>query len=209
MKSHFHITSLILILFLFIQCGKEEPIIETPEEDMEMPMDTTDQEEMGDRFYQSKSYIVDKINVEVYFPSDYDSTLRYPVIYLNDGDLFADIYAQLLNLEADPFIMVGLSDDRIRAERFLPYYDQWVRDNVGEYTPKASDYSRSIVEEVIPFVEARYSIRSNKRAIFGISFGGLHATWISINFPTFIHPPSQPLIFMQPTIIQIPSSIQL
>ncbi|NNF33289.1 MAG: hypothetical protein HKN68_04230 [Saprospiraceae bacterium] len=174
---------MILTTFILIQCGKDDPIIEIPEEEMEMEKDTTTGEENIERFYRTDNYIVDDIAVEVYIPSDYDSTQQYPVIYLNDGDLMAEVYAQMINFEADPFIMVGLSDDRKRAERFLPYFDQWVEDNVGEYTPKADEYSRSIVEEVIPFVESEYSILARKRAIFGISFGGIHATWIAIRYP--------------------------
>lgn len=184
MYKSFHLSLIIIIGFLFVQCGKDEVVSEIPTDNPSMDKDTTREENTEkDRFYNSDLYIVDGIFVEVYTPSDYDSTRKYPIIFLNDGDLFADIYAKLLVLPADPFIMVGLSDDRKRAERFLPYFDSELRDNIGEYTPQAEAYSRSLVEEVIPFVEERYSVNSGKRAIFGISFGGLHATWIAIRYP--------------------------
>ena len=173
--------SVIFLSSIIIQCSNDSGPIDIPEDNN--PRDTINIGGTDDRFYTSDTYIVDDIFVEVYVPSDYDSTQKYPIIYLNDGDLFAEIYAQLTILDSDPFIMVGLSDDRSRQDRFLPYYDPGIADNLGQYTPSASEYSKSIVEEVIPFIESQYNIQANKRAIFGISFGGLHATWIAIQHP--------------------------
>jgi pimeloyl-ACP methyl ester carboxylesterase len=75
--------------------------------------------------------------------------------------------------------MVGILGLNPRAERFLPYLDS----NLDDYTPGAEEYSAFIVDQILPFVEGKYNINSSKRAIFGISFGGIHATWIGIRYP--------------------------
>ena len=162
-------------------CSSDDGVIDIIPVD---PMDTmNDPGNDPMRTYTSDTYSVGDWTVEVFVPSDYDSTLRYPALYFNDGDLFGDLFAVLTTLDAPPFIMIGLSGSNSRSERFLPYEDAGVSDELGPYTPNASGYSDAIVGEIIPFVEANFNINRNKQALFGISFGGLHATWMAINYP--------------------------
>ena len=148
------------------------------------PKDTLDNMGGGEtRTYSSDIYDVGDWTVEIFIPSDYDSTSRYPVLYFNDGDHFGDIFGILTTLDVDPFIMVGMSGENSRRERFLPYLDQDVANTYGEYVPSAEAYSDAIVNEIMPFVESKYKVLGNKKALFGISFGGLHATWMAIKYP--------------------------
>ena len=46
-----------------------------------------------DREYLSEPFFLPSgINVDVYFPSDYDEGREYPIVYFNDGDGFADVF---------------------------------------------------------------------------------------------------------------------
>lgn len=166
------------ILFTFcwlaiVGCSDEPTLIDP------MPDDEEEEEEEEQRIYKSETFDLGDYDVEIYYPSDYDSTKRYPILYFNDGGLFADVFGLLQFVETDPFLMVGILGQNPRAERFLPYFDP----DIGDYTPGAEAYSTFIVEEVVPFVEGKYNVNSSKRAIFGISFGGIHATWIGIRYP--------------------------
>ena len=161
-------------LLITIGCSDDMPLIDPmPEEEEE------EEEEEQQRIYMSETYDLGDYSVEIYYPSDYDSTKRYPILYFNDGGLFADVFGLLQFVESDPFLMVGILGQNPRAERFLAYHDS----DLEDYTPGAAEYSAFIVEDIIPFVEGKYNVNSTKRAIFGISFGGIHATWIGIHYP--------------------------
>ncbi len=123
--------------------------------------------------------------IEIFLPPDYDGENQYPIIYFNDGDNYSGILNSLTRRYPEPFIMVGLHAGKERNNKYLPYEDQWIRDNWGKYKPRADKYSAHFIEEIIPFVEKQYSVDEDRRAIFGISLGGLHATWIALKYPRY------------------------
>lgn len=171
--------------FSILSCSSnDDEMVIIPDDETIEPIDTTDNTG-GDlpRTYSTEAYSVGDWGIEIYVPSDYDSLSKYPVIYFNDGDLFADVFGFLTTLDAPAFIMVGISGDNGRAERFLPYDDPVVSADLGAYIPSASFYSDAIVDEIMPFVESKFRIIGNKKALFGISLGGLHATWMAIKYP--------------------------
>jgi MYXO-CTERM domain-containing protein len=110
----------------------------------------------------------------VYTPPGYSATRKYPAMYLlhgaggserswHDNDLYAHI--QLDNLIAqgavDPFIIVFTRND----------YASW------------SGFGTILINELIPFVEGRYSVCANpaNRALGGLSMGGMQT--INFGFP--------------------------
>ena len=155
---------------------EDEVVSDTTEVNDPPPPPPPEEEE---RTYLREGLTVGDLTADIYYPSDYDSTRRYPIIYCNEGSNFGEIYGQLLSLDAAPFIMVGIEGSNTRAERFLPYFDA----TLDPYEPKAEEYTLAIINELIPEVESRYSINERKRAIFGISFSGIHATWAGIRYP--------------------------
>jgi len=186
MKKYSFFNFLILICFLgLISCApKDDPIdieTETETETTEPidSMDTTGGNPGPNRTYSTESYSVGDWGVEIYIPSDYDSLKKYPVLYFNDGDLYANVFGFLTSADAPAFIMVGISGENDRGERFSAYSDP----DLGSITPSATIYSDAIIDDILPFVENKFTIDRNKRAIFGISLGGLHATWIAIKYP--------------------------
>ncbi len=181
MKFATHILGLVLLLVL-IGCSSEDEPVVIMEEEKPDPIDTTDMSGGGvdmPRTYSVETQRLGDLWINISTPSDYDENIKYPVLYYNDGDLYAGVFGLLTTLEAPPFIMVGISGDNDRGERFSPYEDP----ELGDITPQASVYSDAIIDDIIPFVEDKYSIDNTKKAIFGISLGGLHATWMAIEYP--------------------------
>lgn len=170
---------LVLLVVIVASCGSDELEIIPPTPPDPMEDDQDDQD--GNRTYSTEQYTVGDVNLEIYLPSDYQAGNRYPTIYFNDGEFFAEVFGSLTGLEAEPFIMVGLWDGNNRAARFSAYTDASLTTTYGEYTPSATAYTEALIQEVVPFVEGMYP--SSKRALFGISLGGLHATWAGINYP--------------------------
>lgn len=118
---------------------------------------------------------------KVYLPPGYNELLSYPVIYCQDGNEFftmgriATIANQLI-LEEDiqPMIIIGVSVDRSR--RTSEY------SATGELNEK---YKRFFIEELIPYMEEQYPIRSTteSRVIAGDSLGGTVSLHLTLEHP--------------------------
>ncbi len=134
---------------------------------------------------------IGEYTADLYVPSVPHPNNAYPVIYFNDGDTFRNTFSTLTSVRfegensMEPFIMVGIyADGAKRTGRYTPYHDEWIKQNWGNYTPGASAYTYDLVETVIPAIEEQLpAIDTGRRAIMGISLGGLHAAWAAINHP--------------------------
>lgn len=82
----------------------------------------------------------------------------------------------------EPIIIVGIHSDAKRTSNYVPYFDEGVKQDFGEYQPDADKYTRKIIKQVFPFIEKNYKTKPG-RGIAGYSFGGLHATWAALNYP--------------------------
>ncbi len=116
--------------------------------------------------------------MQVYTPPGYSAETKYPVLYLLHGiggdetewQRFSTPNVMLDNLIADgkavPMIVVmpnGRAQKNDRAEG-----------NVMASAPAFAVFERDLLDDVIPFIEAKYSVDNNreKRAIAGLSMGG-------------------------------------
>lgn len=141
-------------------------------------------------------YLEHDRTIVVYLPPGYDarSAVRYPVLYLHDGqNVFdratsvgeewrVDEAAQELILagEIQPLIVVGIYNTGVHR--------------IDEYTPTpgseggghAADYGRMLVEEVKPFIDATYLTLPSaaSTAIGGSSLGGLLTMHLGLRYPT-------------------------
>jgi predicted alpha/beta superfamily hydrolase len=105
--------------------------------------------------------------VVVYLPPGYESETarRYPTLYVQDGQNLFDpatsafgvdwamgqaIERELARGTLEPLIVVGIYNTRYRMEEYTPTVDY--RERGG----KARDYLSSLVEELKPWVDARY-----------------------------------------------------
>ena len=144
-------------------------------------------------------------NLRVLVPDGYDAAAqrerRYPVLYLNDGQNLFDAATAVLNpLEwrvdetlrdltasatVPPMVVVGI-DNAGRRNRFKEYFP-WVDEFLSppEPDPQGTRYPDFLVDEVLPFIEARYRVSRDAagRGIGGSSAGALAAIYAVVTRP--------------------------
>jgi len=134
---------------------------------------------------------IGEFKLSIYLPPGYDRNEHYKTLYFNDGqtifgpsglnvDGTADELIEKKMIE--PIIVVGIHSDQNRTSNYVPYADKGAAADFGAYTPSADKYSEKIIGQIIPFIEKNYSVKT-ERGIAGYSFGGLHSTWIALNYP--------------------------
>ena len=143
--------------------------------------------------------------LRVLVPDEYDrpenSARRYPVLYLNDGQNLFDSTTSVLNpmewrvdetvlaLTAagriPPLIVVGIDNAgrRGRFKEYFPYFDEYL--SPPEPDPQGKRYPDFLVDEVLPFVEARYRVlrEPGSRGLGGSSAGALAAMYAVVARP--------------------------
>src|SRR5437660_11618924 len=133
----------------------------------------------------------------VYLPPDYEeSDRRYPVLYLHDGqNLFDPETAYVRGMdwkvdetadsliragEIEPVIIVGIFNTGVhRIEEYTPTRDRKLGGGHAEL------YGRMLVEELKPFIEARYrTLRdAHHTGLGGSSLGGLATLYLGFTHP--------------------------
>ncbi|MEO9967050.1 MAG: alpha/beta hydrolase-fold protein [Reichenbachiella sp.] len=133
--------------------------------------------------------------IEIYTPPEFNTDRSYPVVYFNDGQMLFGHKAVSMALQQtldslieneiiDDLMVVGISADRLRSEKYVPYpNDAFQRAPNGD--SYAQIYSRYLLDTVIPYIDSSYNTvtQASGRAIFGFSFGGLNALWMTLNYP--------------------------
>ncbi len=135
----------------------------------------------------------------VYLPPGYEESprRRYPVFYLQDGqnlfdpatafvrghDWRADVTAdRLIRARAiEPLILVGIEHGgERRLDEFTPTQDRRRGGGGG-----ADLYGRSLVEEIIPFINFHYRARPGREhvALGGSSLGALVSLYLGLKYP--------------------------
>lgn len=131
--------------------------------------------------------------LNIYLPSDYDSTQTYPVLYLLDGSMDEDFIhivglTQFFNMmyTMPSCIVVGIANvDRKRDFTF--HTDIPSLKETYPTTGKSAAFIRFLEEELQPFVQKNYRTNDTKYLI-GQSLGGLLATEILLKKPSlFTH----------------------
>jgi predicted alpha/beta superfamily hydrolase len=143
--------------------------------------------------------------LRILVPRGYDAPengdRRYPVLYLNDGQNLFDAAASTFTgrewrvdetvreLTAagriPPLVVVGIDHGgrRQRFREYFPWVDAFLRP--PEPDPQGTRYPTFLVDEVLPFVEARYRVARDpeQRGIGGSSAGGLAAINAAVTRP--------------------------
>ncbi|MCR8842790.1 alpha/beta hydrolase-fold protein [Paenibacillus sp. SC116] len=120
-------------------------------------------------------------SLRVYLPPGFNEIVSYPVVYCQDGEDFfnfgriATIANKLiLDGEIEPIIIAGVDvDKKVRTE---------------EYSPDGAlfeTYTQSFMEEIVPFIEATYPVRTdwNDIVLAGDSLGGTVSLHIALKQP--------------------------
>ncbi len=149
-----------------------------------------------------------KRNLRVWLPPDYDSSRKYPVLYILDGASAFDVCTSFLpeEMRADetltelistgkipPLIAVGIDngsdvihqgdgDGLARAREFLPYADPYDPNTIAS---SGTSYPDFLELEVLPAIAAKYAIETGPEhtAIWGASYGGTAALYTVIHRP--------------------------
>jgi predicted alpha/beta superfamily hydrolase len=143
--------------------------------------------------------------LRVLLPDGYDrqenAARRYPVLYLNDGQNLFDratavfnpaewqvdeaIHALASEGRIPPLIVVGVDNAgrRGRPREYLPYVDEFLQPS--EPDPQGRRYPAFLVDEVMPFVNARYRTRTDPEGtgLGGSSYGALAALYTVVARP--------------------------
>jgi predicted alpha/beta superfamily hydrolase len=140
-------------------------------------------------------------NILVYLPPGYDelSEIRYPVLYMHDGqnlcnpaDAFGGV-AWAVDETANRLILAG----EVSPMLIVCIYNAGEQ-RINEYTPvpairgrmrghggKADDYGKMIVEELKPFIDREYRTRPEREytGLGGSSLGGLVSLYLGLRRP--------------------------
>jgi len=113
----------------------------------------------------------------VYYPSNYSSSVQYPLIFMLHG--FAGNYAQwshIVNLQhyADKYNFIIVCPDG--------FYDSWYMNS--PINPK-SQFETFFFKNLVPVIFHRYSIDSTNIFITGLSMGGFGAMYLFLKNPNF------------------------
>ncbi|MBD2847947.1 esterase family protein [Paenibacillus sp. IB182496] len=119
--------------------------------------------------------------LRVYLPPGYNQVVSYPVIYCQDGEDFfnfgriaTQVQKMILDDEMEPVLVVGVDVDKSKR--------------TAEYTPdgdRHEAYVRFFVEEMMPYVASRYTVRGEADQILlaGDSLGGTVSLHIALAYP--------------------------
>lgn len=153
-------------------------------------------------WYDSPEYGAQR-HMNVYLPYGYDSSKKYPVLYLQHGggddeETWVDMgrVCQIMdNLidkgEAVPMIVVlpNTMPDELASQNVLPLMTtkkplfKYAHTDVGFRT--GGDYVNDLMHNIIPYVESHYSVKKDRsaRAISGLSMGGIYSLYTIQFFP--------------------------
>ncbi|MGI8581202.1 MAG: alpha/beta hydrolase [Chitinophagaceae bacterium] len=135
-----------------------------------------------------------KKQVSVYLPRSYlKSKKKYPVIYMNDGQVLFDraytddghewkldeVMDTLNTINKGEFIVIGISSGGNRFPEYSPYETNKLK------TPKGRIYLSFIIDELMPYINKTFRTKRGpeKTSIGGSSMGGLISYFAAIEYP--------------------------
>lgn len=132
--------------------------------------------------------------IRMYFPPDYSSGRRFPVIYMHDGqNLFDDatsfagewkvdeILDSLYTYHHFSCIVVGIyNGESHRLDELTP----WRNDSLN-FGGEGDKYAKFIVKTLKPFIDSHYRSLSDREntVIMGSSMGGLMSLYMALEYP--------------------------
>ncbi len=141
--------------------------------------------------------------IRIFTPKNYDKKVKYPVIYMHDGqNLFDDdtaSYGKSWNIANQfnnhnmEYIVVGIDSGEgiLRMNELGPWRNRWIKDDKdfdfikNECGGEGDEYLQFIVNELKPWVDANYTTLTdrNNTCIAGSSMGGLISLYGILKYP--------------------------
>lgn len=135
-----------------------------------------------------------KRTIRMYFPPDYSSGKRFPVIYMHDGQNLFDeatsfsgewkvdeILDSLYKYHRFSCIVVGIyNGESQRLNELSPWHNDSL--NIGGDGDK---YAKFIVKTLKPFIDSHYRTLTDREntVIMGSSMGGLMSLYMALEYP--------------------------
>ena len=149
-------------------------------------------------------------NVDIWLPDGYDTSKKYSVVYMHDGQMLFDstqtwnkkewgvdeIFGKLIKYgKIRQCIVVGIWN--VAEDRFADYFPQKVIPNIAvnirtrilkeqlKQEPKADNYLKFIVQELKPTIDKTYSTSTEAQNTYliGSSMGGLISLYALCEYP--------------------------
>ncbi|OAZ03235.1 alpha/beta hydrolase [Flavobacterium succinicans] len=128
------------------------------------------------------NFINQEYTVSVSVPKSYIKTKKYPVVFLVDGNIYFDIMAQTFHHYAEAAVMpeailvgIGYKDyattNTLRSRDFT-YPKADPKEKIPLMTGGAKEFVSFINTQVVPYVDAKYSVDTTKQILMGHSLGG-------------------------------------
>lgn len=132
--------------------------------------------------------------IRMYFPPDYSSGKRFPVIYMHDGQNLFDettsfsgewhvdeILDSLYKYHHFSCIVVGIYNGGTKR---MDEYSPWKNDSLG-IGGDGDKYAKFIIKTLKPFIDSHYRTLTDREntAIIGSSMGGLISLYIALEYP--------------------------
>lgn len=128
------------------------------------------------------------VRLDIILPPDYyETTIHYPVLYLNDGqdlprlrmqEVLSSLYGQQV---IHPFILVAVHTNAHRIQE----YGTAAQADYMKRGSKANLYADFVLTELLPYIQKHYRVDSGpaNTALAGFSLGGLSAFDIAFHHP--------------------------
>jgi enterochelin esterase-like enzyme len=118
------------------------------------------------------------VAIKVYTPPCYDTTQKYPVLYMLHGMTFLD----------DQWVRIGITDaaDKlIEAKEISPLIIVMPQEDSSMLDAAVSKYGDALINDVIPWVDGNLAACTDRacRAIGGLSRGGNWAVRLGLSYP--------------------------
>ena len=126
-------------------------------------------------------------HVGIWLPPGYDATLRYPVLYMHDGQNLFDprLTGNGEIWDVDDAIVRLVDAGRIPSVIVVGVFN--TADRMFEYSPwhQAPNYARFLIEELMPRVNEEFSTLTGPQdtVAMGSSMGGLLSYYLVTNHP--------------------------
>jgi enterochelin esterase-like enzyme len=155
------------------------------------------------------SLLVDDRYIDVWLPNGYNTSVKYDVLYMHDGQMLFDasttwngeewdvdgtMGALLTGGKIRPTIVVGIfnNGNKRHAEYFpekvintIPQPEQSELESLFSGSTRGDAYLKFIVTELKPFIDSTYSTNKDKQGTFiaGSSMGGLISLYAFCEYP--------------------------
>lgn len=128
------------------------------------------------------------VNYQVYTPARYEELARLAVIYVTDGHEYTDPRMGSMPTVLDNLVAAGAIEPILAV-----FIDP--RDPGTGYNRRQTEflsnpaYAAFIAEELVPMIDSTYKTEPtpNRRAILGVSYGGVNAAYCSLVYPGVFH----------------------